>query len=136
MELFSGQVTEEKSRDGQASYCRFYEAKGFAVEFDKVSYVCDSSVGSIKITKELKETTKFPCGLQSIINTFSVHEKHCSYSLKTLDEAIALVSCCDNMLSRNIEIIKSINNDGLPNSLNGLERSVSAVTVWSIKILL
>ena len=91
---------------------------------------------SIKIITELKETAKFLAGLQSIINTFSVHEKHCSYSLKTLDEAISLVSCCDKMLSRNIEMIKSINSDGLPNSLNGPERSNSAVTVCSIKMLL
>ena len=40
------------------------------------------------------------------------------------------------MLSRNIEIIKSINGDGLPNSLNGPEVSVSVVNVCSIKMLL
>ena len=38
-------------------------------------------------------------GLQSIINAFSAHEKHRFYSLKTLDEAISLVSSCDEMLS-------------------------------------
>ena len=96
-------------------------------------FVC---VGSIKFKTELKETAKFLGGLQSIINAFSVHEKHHSYSLKTLDEAISLVSSCDEMLSRNIEIIKSINGDGLPNSLNGPEGSVSAVTVCSIRMLL
>ena len=84
----------------------------------------------------MKETTKFLGGLQSIINAFSVHEKHCSYLLKTLDEAISFVSSCDEMLSRNIEIIKSINTDGLLNSLNGPEGSVFAVTVCSIKLLL
>ena len=40
------------------------------------------------------------------------------------------------MLSRNIEIIIWINGDGLPNSLNGPEGNVSAVTVCSIKMLL
>ena len=40
------------------------------------------------------------------------------------------------MLSRNKEIIKSINGDVLPNSLNGPEGSVCAVTVSSIKMLL
>ena len=40
------------------------------------------------------------------------------------------------MLSRNIEIIKSINGDGLPNSLNGPEVSVSVVNVCSMKMLL
>ena len=47
-----------------------------------------------------------------------------------------MVSSCDEKLSRNIEIIKSINGDGLPNSLNGQEGTVSAVTVCSIKMLL
>ena len=115
MELFAGQATEEGSRDGSASYCCFYEATGITVEFDNFVYVCDRSVGSIKIITELKETAKFLGCLQSIINTFSVHEKHCSYSLKTLDEAISLVSCSDKVLSRNIEMIKSINSDGFPN---------------------
>ena len=84
----------------------------------------------------MKETTKFLGGLQSIINAFSVHEKHCSYLLKTLDEAISFVSSCDEMLSRNIEIIKSINGDGFPNSINGPEGSVSATTVCSMQMLL
>ena len=118
------------------SYCCFYEATGIAVEFDNVAYDCDRSVGFIKIITELKETAKFLGGLQSIINAFSVREKHHSYYLKTLDEAISLVSSCDEMLSRNIEIIKLINGDRLPNSLNGPEGSVSAVTICSIKVLL
>ena len=41
MELYAGQATEEESRDGSASYCRFYEARGIAFEFDNVVYVCD-----------------------------------------------------------------------------------------------
>ena len=93
-------------------------------------------VGSIKIVTEWKETTKFLSSLQSIINTFSVHEKHCSYSLKTLDETILLVSSCDGILFRNIDIIKLINASGLPNSLNGPEGSVFALTIRSIKRLL
>ena len=40
------------------------------------------------------------------------------------------------MFSRNIEVIKSINGDGLPDSLNGADGSVSAVTVCSMKMLL
>ena len=133
MESFAGQAIEEGSRDGSDSYYCFYEATGIAVEFDNVVYGCDRSVGSIKTITELKKTAKFLGALQSIINTVSVHEKHRSYSL---DEAISLVSSCDEMLSRNIEIIKSINTDGLLNSLNGPEGSVFAVTVCSIKMLL
>ena len=71
----------------------------------------------------MKETAKFFGGLQSIINAFSVHEKHRSYFFKTLDEIISLVCSCDKTLSRNIEIIKSINGDGVPNSLHGPEGS-------------
>ena len=40
------------------------------------------------------------------------------------------------MLSRNIDIIQSITGDGLPNSLNGPEGSVSVVTVCSKQMLL
>ena len=40
------------------------------------------------------------------------------------------------MLRRNIEIIRSIKDDSLPNMLSGPEVSVSAVNVYSIKILL
>ena len=132
MELFAGQATEEGSRDGSASYCRFI----FAVEFENAIHVCDRSVASLKIITELKETAKFLGGLQSIINAFSIYEKTCSFPLKTLDEAISLVSSFDEMLSRNIEIIKSINGDGFPNSLNGPEGSVCVVTLCSIKMLL
>ena len=119
-----------------APYCRFYEATGITLEFDNVVYVCDRSVGSIKVITELKETAKFLVCLQSIINAFSVHEKYRSYSLKTLNEPILLVSSFDEMLSRNIEVTKSINGDGLSDSLNGAEESVSAVTVRSMKMLL
>ena len=72
MELFADQATEEGSRDGLAWCYHFYEATDIAVEFDNV-YVCDWSFGSTKIITELKETTKFLGGLQSIINAFSVH---------------------------------------------------------------
>ena len=113
MELFAGQATEEGSRDGSTSYCRFYEATGIATQFDNVLYACDRNVGSIKITTEVKETAKFLGGLQSILSVFPVNEKHRFYSLKTLYEAISLVSSCDKMLSSNIEIIKLING-GLP----------------------
>ena len=41
IELFAGQATEEGNRDGSASYCRFHEVTGIAVEFDNVVSVCD-----------------------------------------------------------------------------------------------
>ena len=84
----------------------------------------------------MKETTKFPGSLQSIISAFSVHGKPRYYSLKTLDEAISLVSSFDEILYKNVEIINSINGDDLSNSFNGPEGSVSAVTLCSINMLL
>ena len=84
----------------------------------------------------MKETAKFPGGLQSIINAFSVHGKPRYYSLKTLDGAISLVSSFDEILYKNVAIINSINGDDLSNSLNGPEGSVSAVTLCSINMLL
>ena len=98
MELFAGQATEKGSRDGWASYFRFYEATGIAIEFDNVAYVCDRSVSSIKIITELKEATKLLAGLQSTINAFSVHEKHRSYFLKSLMKVYRwfplVMKCC------------------------------------------
>ena len=62
IELFAGLAREEASTDGSASYFYF---DGVSVEFDNVLYVCDKSVGSNKIIKELKEIAKFLGGLQS-----------------------------------------------------------------------
>ena len=70
MELFAGQATEEGSRYGSVSCCPILWSHSH-VEFDNVVYVCDRSVGSIKIIAELKKTAKFLGGLQSIINALS-----------------------------------------------------------------
>ena len=93
--MFAGKEGEEGSRDGTVSYCRFYEATGIAVEFDNVVYVSDRSVGSVKIVTQLRETVTFLNGLQCLVNAFSVHKKHHANTLKSLDEAISLVSCFD-----------------------------------------
>ena len=57
--VFAGKEGEEDSRDGTVSYCRFYGTTGIAVEFDNVIYVCDRSVGLVKIIKALKEAVSF-----------------------------------------------------------------------------
>lgn len=134
LEVFAGKVGEEGSRDGTTSYCRFYECAGVAVEFNNVVYCVDKRVGSIKIMTTLSQTAKFLMGLGSIVDAFSVHEKHQKYSLKSLDEAISLVSSCDEMISTNIESIRSVVNH--QKCLNGPEGSISAATTESIKILL
>ena len=61
-------------------------------------------------------------GLRHIVDAFSVHEKHQRYSLKSLDEAISLVSSCNGMQILNLS--------------DGPEGSISTVTTESINILL
>ena len=134
LSVLAGHPTEDGSRDGLASYCRFYDAAGLAVEFDNVIYICDQSIGSIKILTGLKESAKYLGGLHSIADAFSVHEKHKEYTLKSLNEAISLVNSCDEMLTQNIQMIRST-NPGFPKTLNGPEGSISANTVSSIKML-
>ena len=95
IEVFADKGGKEGSRDGTVSYRRIYEATWIAVEFVNVIYVCDQSVGSVKIITTLKEPVQFLDGLQCLVNVFSVHEKHRSYAFKSLDEAISLVFLCN-----------------------------------------
>ena len=95
IDVFADKEGEEVNRDGTVSYCRIYEATWIAVEFVNVIYVCDQSIGSVKIMTTLKEPVQFLDGLQCLVNVFSVHEKHRSYALKSSDEAISLVFRCN-----------------------------------------
>ena len=61
-------------------------------------------------------------------------KKHQNSSLKSLDEALCLVTNCTSMLKSNIDSIRSTSN--ITRSLNGPEGSVSSVTVESIDLLL
>ena len=125
---------ERSSRDGTALYSRFYTPTGIAVEFDNFVYVSDSSTGSVKLVTPLKRTAEFLDVLHSLAKTFSLHEKHASYSLKTIDEAIKLVEQCVSVIHNKVDHIRHGRNIGLK-SLNGPERSVSAATVDSLHLL-
>ena len=132
--VFAGDEKEQGSRDGKVLYSRFYEPTGIAVEFGNVIYVSDKIIGSIKILTPLKETSIFLGALHCIAQAFSVHEKHKQFTVKTLPEAISLVKNCDEVLSKNVDTIRSMNS--ISGSFNGPEGSVSAVTINSIKMLL
>ena len=89
---------ERNSRDGTALYSRYYAPTGTAVG--------ESSTGSIKLITPLKRTAEFLDGLQSLTKAFSLHEKHASYILKILDEAIILVEQCVSEIQNNVDHIR------------------------------
>ena len=89
---------ERSSRDGTALYSRYYAPTGIAVG--------DSSTGSIKLITPLKRTAEFLDGLQNLTKAFSLHEKHASYILKILDEAIKLVEQCVSEIQNNVDHIR------------------------------
>ena len=98
---------EEGSRDGTAIYMRFYAPKGISVEFDNVVYVCDYRVGSVRLITTMQHTAVFLESIGRLITAFSVHEKHQKYDVKSLNEAITLVSECLTVLKDNIAHINS-----------------------------
>ena len=56
---------ELSSTDGTALCSQFYTPTGIAVELDNVVYCSDSSTGSIKLIKPLKQTAEFSDALHS-----------------------------------------------------------------------
>ena len=62
------------------------------------------------------------------------HEKHASFSHKTIDEAITLIEKFVGLIQNNLDHIRRDRNIGLK-SLNGPEGSVSAATVNSLHLL-
>ena len=117
---------EHSSTDGTALYSRFYTTTGIVISESSTSY--------IKLITPLKRTAEFLDALQNLAKAFSLHEKHASYSLKTIDEAMKLVEQCVSVTPNNIDHIRHDRNLGLK-SLNGPEGSVSAATVDSLHLL-
>ena len=117
---------EHSSTDGTALHSRFYTTTGIAISESSTSY--------IKLITPLKRTAEFLDALQNLAKAFSLHEKHASYSLKTIDEAMKLVEQCVSVTPNNIDHIRHDRNLGLK-SLNGPEGSVSAATVDSLHLL-
>ena len=98
-------------------------------------YVFDQITGSIKMITTLTRTATFLNSINYLIQTFSVHEKHNHYDLKTIPEAIVLIEECLTILTGNVDHIKQSHSD-LPNKLNEPEGSTSAATMDSIHLLL
>ena len=88
------------SRERAALYSRFYTPTGMVVEFDSAVHVSYSSTGSIKRTAEFLDA------LHRLAKTFSLHEKHASYSLKTTDKTMKLVEQCGSVIQNNIDHIR------------------------------
>ena len=112
------------SRDGTVLYSPYYTPTGIVVR--------NSSTGSIKLITPLKQTAEFFDALHSLAKAFSLHEKHASYSLKIIYEAI--VEQCASEIRNNIDHIshdRSIDFE----SLNGPKGSISAPTVDSLHLL-
>jgi hypothetical protein len=100
--------------------------------------------GSIQMLTTLKNTASFLKAVGKLSTAFSVHEKHQSYNTRTMDEAIAPVTQCNDTLQENEEVIRQ-RQEKLPKSLNGpaegshhagyAEGSISAKTMKSIFLL-
>ena len=95
--------SEGGSRDGTVQFARFYKISSICVEFDHVVYLSDYATGSIRMLTTLKNTASFLKAVGKLSTAFSVHEKHQSYDTKTMDEAIALVTQCNDTPQENEE---------------------------------
>ena len=123
VQTFAG-ADERSSRNGTVLYLRFYTQPGIAVS--------DSSTGPIKLTTPLKRAADFLDALHSLTKAFSLHKKHASYSLKTIDEAEKLVEQCMSVIQKNVDHTRHDRNIGL---INEPEGSVSAATIDSLHLL-
>ena len=72
--------------------------------------------------------------LYSLAKAYSLHEKHASYSLKTIEEAIKFVEQCVSVIQNNVDHLKHKRNTGFK-SLNRPEGRVSRTTVDSLRLL-
>ena len=109
-------------RDRTILYSQFYTPTGIAVKFDNVVYVSDSFDGTIKLAAPLKRTDEFLDALNSLTKAFSLHEKHASNSLTTMDEAIKLVEQCVSVIQNNVNHIRHGRNMCFKSS-NGLNEA-------------
>ena len=98
------------------------------MEFEHVVYFSDLATGSIRMPTALKNTPSFLKAVGKLSNAFSVHEKHQPCNTKTMDEAIALVTQCNDELQENEKVIRQ-QHESLPKSLNSSEGSISAKTM-------
>ena len=133
VEVFAGSGSEG-NKDGMASKTEFYQPVGLCVEFNHVVYVCDAQTSCVKMLTSLKQTAAFWNAVGNIYKAFSVHEKHQSYRLCSIQEAVGLVSDTLQFLRGNEESIRrEVAN--LPRTLNGPQGNVASKTVASVEML-
>ena len=133
VEVFAGSGSEG-NKDGMASKTEFYQPVGLCVEFNHVVYVCDAQTSCIKILTSLKQTAAFLNVMGNIYKAFSVHEKHLSYRLASIQEAVGLVSDTLQLLRGNEDSIRG-EVANLPRTLNGPQGNVASKTVASVQML-
>ena len=81
----------------------------------------------------LSNNARFLKGVGALFSAFSIHEKHDTYTLCNLSEAISKVGNCLNVLEENVRSIRSM-DCVLPQTLNGPQGSVAAKTVNSVQL--
>ena len=133
VEVFAGSGSAG-NMDGVASKTEFYQPVSLCVEFDHIVYVCDAQTNCIKILTSLKKTAEFLNAMGKIYNAFSVHEKHQTYKLSSIQDAVGLVSDTLQILRRNESCIRE-EVDNLPKTLNGPQGNVASKTVTSVEML-
>ena len=127
VEVFAGSGSEG-NKDGMARKTEFYQPVSLCVEFNHVVYVCDAQTSCIKILTSLKQTAAVLDGMRNIYMAFSVHEKHQSYRLCSIREAVWLVSDTLQFLRGNEDSIRG-EVANLPKTLNGPK------VMWHLRLL-
>jgi len=106
---------------------------GIATEFDRVVYVCDAQVKSIKLMSRMNHFAKILRVVGTIYEAFCFHNKGASYKTKTTEEAIGLVCLCKTTLEEHEYQIRAESN--MTGVLNGPKGHVSAKTVGSVQFM-
>ena len=109
VEIFAGvenEEGEEGSVDGKVKNCRFRQPIGICTESDNVIYITDAQTNSIKICTTVTECANFLASIGKLYDAFSVHSTGKGYTIRSADEALALVRDCKELLDSNSEDIR------------------------------
>ena len=100
--MFAGSENKDGTSDGPVKASRFKQPLGVCTEFGSVAYICDTQTNSVKICTKLKECAQFLKAIGCLYEAFSVHNKSAHYTVKSEEEAIALVKQCRDMLDEKL----------------------------------